>query len=53
MEFSSQGIHVVPNDISAITEQTDWSFIGVKDGAIMFEAESVIDNTDQLSEIAG
>jgi hypothetical protein len=41
MEISTEDTHVVPADITEITEDTDWSFIGCKDGAVMFEGGSL------------
>lgn len=37
MEVSTEDTHVAPDDITQITEHTDWSFIGCKDGSVMFE----------------
>lgn len=37
MELSTHGVHIVPDDITAITDNTDWSFIGCEDESVMFE----------------
>lgn len=37
MEISTENIHVIPIDIDWIRDETNWSFIGCKNGAVMFE----------------
>jgi hypothetical protein len=37
LEIPTDGIHLVPNDITAIVDNTDWSFTGCKDGSVTFE----------------
>jgi len=37
LEIPTDGTHVVPDDIEQITEHTDWSFTGCKDGSVLFE----------------
>jgi hypothetical protein len=45
MEIATDDTHVVPADITEITENTDLSFIGCKDGSVMFEsAEQLTDD---------
>jgi hypothetical protein len=41
MEINSYGCHIVPKDIDNIIKNTDWSFVGVQNGAVMFEAEEM------------
>jgi hypothetical protein len=41
MDIDTHETHIVPKDIDNITENTEWSFIGVQNRAVMFEGETL------------
>lgn len=49
LEIDTLGLHIIPDAIDTITEQTSWSFIGVKDAAVMFEGSIPDTPADQTT----